>query len=311
VDGTWLKGPDVGEPRQGVRRPGGGSVRPDLDAVLAELDASAVLSAQSAARLRPLLERFGSFGESAGGVCRLGDVSPAVVERFVRARNAGSRSAPSPATMHLRRSGVRLLFRTARALGLCESDPTLDLVLPPRSGLRARPLTDDEVAVCRSAALHSLTATRLPAAWALGEATVRSGELAAVRVDELDLGHGRVWIAGSPRTEPRWGELSEWGSAQLGRRAEAVGDSPFVIYGGEGSAESRQASSCQAIHETLLRAGLSGEPDVRPISVAAWAGRDAFDRTGRIDDAARMLGVRSLDRAAAIIGWDWSADEGP
>ena len=30
-----------------------------------------------------------------------------------------------------------------------------------------------------------------------------------------------------------------------------------------------------------------------------------FDRTGRIEDAARFLGVRNLQTAAEIIGYDW------
>ncbi len=32
------------------------------------------------------------------------------------------------------------------------------------------------------------------------------------------------------------------------------------------------------------------------------------DDTGRIDLAAKALGVRSLDRAAGIVGWDWRND---
>jgi integrase len=295
----------VGEPRQRLRQPRVTSaLRAELDLALADLCRSSVLSEQSQRRVHPLLERFCSFAETSAGAGSLADVTPGVVDGFVRALTVRERSAPSAATMHARRSAVRLLFRTGRQLGLCAADPTLDVVLPPRSCLRARPLTDDEVAVCRSASLHSLDATRLPAAWALAEATVRSGELAAIRVCDVDLDGGRVWIAGSARTEPRWGELSDWGFRQVRRRVDAVGDAPFVIYRGEGTPESQQASSCQAIHETLRRAGLSGEPDLRPVSVAAWAGRAVFDRSQRIDDAARVLGIRSLDRAAATIGWD-------
>jgi integrase/recombinase XerC len=33
---------------------------------------------------------------------------------------------------------------------------------------------------------------------------------------------------------------------------------------------------------------------------------EAFESTGRIEDAARRLGLRSLDRAAAVVGFDWS-----
>ena len=60
-----------------------------------------------------------------------------------------------------------------------------------------------------------------------------------------------------------------------------------------------------AIADVLARAGLAAEPDVRPLSVVAWAGRQILDETGRIDDVARRLGMRSLDRAAQLIGFDW------
>ena len=45
---------------------------------------------------------------------------------------------------------------------------------------------------------------------------------------------------------------------------------------------------------------------LRPSSVAAWAGRRCFDETGDITKVAQLLGVRSLDQAARIIGWDWT-----
>ena len=43
------------------------------------------------------------------------------------------------------------------------------------------------------------------------------------------------------------------------------------------------------------------------MSVAAWAGSRVFRETGRIDAVAHALGMRNLDRAAALIGWDWQA----
>ena len=70
--------------------------------------------------------------------------------------------------------------------------------------------------------------------------------------------------------------------------------------------ESGQSSSSMAICDTLARAGLGDEPDVRPLSVTAWAGVKMFEQTGRIDTVARRLGMRSLDRAALLIGWDWT-----
>ena len=43
-------------------------------------------------------------------------------------------------------------------------------------------------------------------------------------------------------------------------------------------------------------------------SVAAWAGARSFREGAPINAVARMLGVRSLDRAARTIGWDWLKD---
>ena len=58
--------------------------------------------------------------------------------------------------------------------------------------------------------------------------------------------------------------------------------------------------------ERLMRAGIEREPDVRPGSVVAWAGRRIFEETGSIEEVARRLGIRSLDRAARLIGWGWA-----
>jgi integrase/recombinase XerC len=35
---------------------------------------------------------------------------------------------------------------------------------------------------------------------------------------------------------------------------------------------------------------------------------EAFEVTGRIEEAARRLGLRSLDRAAAIVDYGWRTD---
>ena len=220
----------------------------------------------------------------------------------------GRSGPPSTATQHLRRSAVRLLFRTARQLGLVESDPTLDLVLPPGRSLKARPLDDVEMAICHSYAQHTLTETRVPAAWALAEATARTSELPHLRVVDVDLEMGRVWVWGSPRCVPRWGRLSSWGLTQLQRRIESLGTGDperRLVFSGRRGPASAQSSSCTAIARVLTLAGLSVEPDVRPMSVTGWAGRQVLNATGRIEAVAAALGVRSLDRAAGLIGWDW------
>ena len=284
-----------------------------LGQVLEELRRSK-LTDQSTHRMAELLVRFTIFLDKGLRLDSVEQISVDHVGQFIRASistPAGPRR-PATATMHLRRSALRLYFQTLRQLGLGEGDPTIDLRLPPRSCLAVRPLTDDEIIVCRSFSLQTLTATRQPAAWALAEATARTSEIHHTLVSDLDFTNGRVWIHGSSKAEPRWGSLSEWGASQLARRVGSLNnvltDDPAVAYEGRGSGESGQVSSCIAIAETLTRAGIGKEPDVRPGSVVAWAGRKVFEETGSIEEVARQLGMRSLDRAARFIGCGW-ADE--
>jgi len=135
-----------------------------------------------------------------------------------------------------------------------------------------------------------------------------------VRPGDVDLESGTVRLDGSTKREPRSGQFSDWGRLQIERRlrylASGRSGASHIVYRGDGSPESRQASSCLAIKATLVRAGLGHEPDVRPASVPAWAGTAAFAAHGRIDLVARSLGLRSLDQAARAIAWDWATADG-
>jgi integrase len=97
----------------------------------------------------------------------------------------------------------------------------------------------------------------------LAEATARTSELSAIRIRDVDLDEARVWIVASTRTDPRWGELSDWGLETLARRCTVLDTSSdtALIYEGAGSSESRQASACTAISEgtvALRRRGTVG-----------------------------------------------------
>lgn len=282
-----------------------------LGLVIKELNRTK-LADQTTQKVTEIIVRFTIYVEKGHGIRSVCEIAEEHVEGFVFASFLGrsERRRPSPATMHLRRSALRLHFRILRQIGAFVGDPTLDLVLPPRSCMAVRPLTDDEIALCRGYSLHTLTETRQPAAWALAEATARTSEIPHVRLSDLDLSNGRVWLHGSNKTQERWGSLTEWARTQLERRLRRLKALPnedrLIVYEGSGSEQSRQASSCIAIAETLNRAGLVGEPDVRPGSVALWAGRKTFEETGDIDEVALRLGVQSLDRAADLIGWKWA-----
>ena len=258
----------------------------DRERLAEDLRVSARLSDQSERRLLKLMLRFLQFVERGCGVASLREVTPEHVRGFVLAPMSSHQAAvPSVATSHLRRSAVRLLFRVLRQAGVVDHDPTLDVLLPARSSLAARPLTDDEIALGRSFSVKTLSETRQPAAWALAEATTRTSELPAIRIRDVDLDSGRVWIAGSTKTDNRWGHLTDWGVETLARRIARMDTrlDATVVYEGDGTGESRQASACAAVAETLRRAGLAGEPDVRPVSDRGM-GRHASpprDRTDR------------------------------
>ncbi|MDQ4144015.1 MAG: hypothetical protein M3198_09785, partial [Actinomycetota bacterium] len=211
-------------------------------------------------------------------------------------------------TMHLRRSAVRLFFRLARELNLHDGDPTLDVKLPPRSSLGLRPLIDDEVALCRSCSFRSLSDTVHPAAWALAEIGARTSEIPCIELGDFDSPSGRIWLHGSNKAHPRWADLTPWGLEQIRRRAAVVEkqDLKTLAYRGTGATHSAQPAACAAVAATLRRAGLHSEADVRPGSVVAWAGLQVFNRTRCIGETARALGLRSLDGAARMIGWQWN-----
>jgi site-specific recombinase XerC len=277
--------------------------------VMRRLQHAGRLSQQSEPRVFGLIERFTTFVQRAYGVERLERVTPAHVEAFVQSSTVRDGAVPSVATMRLRRSTVRLFFRTARDLGFIAGDPTLDVVLPSRTNRAARPLSDEEVQRCRRAALHDLTSTRLSVPWALGEATARTAEIPRLTVSDLDLANGRVWIHGSHNTEARWAILTSWGLSQVVRRVSELGRDPDpavpLAKSGFGNAESHRAYSSQALRETITRAGLGDKAEVQPASLTAWAGVQVLTRTGRIDAVAGALGMRSLDAAARAIDWNW------
>jgi site-specific recombinase XerD len=280
-----------------------------LKPLLRQLRESSDLSLQSRAKFVDLLSRFETFLSVGQGVGSLEEVTRAHVALFLSAAPDGAATTePAAATMHLRRSAIRLLFRLGRDSGLEIGDPTLDVRLPTRSRRRVRPLTDTEIEVCRGASLSTLLETRLPAVWALAEATARTSELPSILALDIDLHSGVVRISGSSRTRPRRGFLTNWGIQQLARRLDIVASSgtedTAIVYEGDRGGASGQASASAAIAWILRRAGLTADVAVRPASVAAWAGRRLFDQGVALEEVARRLGFRSLDRTANFIGLD-------
>ncbi|CAM5462523.1 Core-binding (CB) domain-containing protein OS=Streptomyces aurantiogriseus OX=66870 GN=GCM10010251_21790 PE=4 SV=1 [Streptomyces aurantiogriseus] len=272
-----------------------------------------------------LLKRCERYMQLRGAVV-LGDVTADLAEDFVTARGRsrhGRVTDSAAATMRLRRSVVRTAYRTLRELGLSDADPARDIVLPARAIGGVRPLAEDEVIDLRHRASFVTRPSRHGAAAALALAGGHSGEIGHIRVRDLDVNHRRVRMHGSTKVDARWCPLDDWGLNVLTSRAEFVSarqlrkesapNARLAVSDRHGSDAYLQARACVALGDLLRRIGLGDEEDVKPSSITAWAAVAEFERTGRIEDAARRLGLRSLDRAAAVVGYTWrtsSAEDG-
>lgn len=284
----------------------GGSLPPRVvaDRVVSHLTELGVMAPISLIRVTDLIRGFANY-LVASGVESSGDIAEAHASAFVRSLTR-SKTEPSLATMHLRRTALRILFREAKALGVLSVDPTTNIPLPPRAYRHLRCMTDGEIERCRSFAERMKGETRYAVAWALAEGTARVAELGAIRAKDLDLKEGQVWIGGSSNTDARWSTLTDWGVNQL-QRVEISKSKPppgrSLLMPGTTS----RASVHELVASTLRRAGLADAPGVRPNSITAWRGAAELANGASIEAVAALLGMRSLDRAATFIGFDWRA----
>lgn len=244
------------------------------------------------------------------GVASFAAATPVDCAEFITAPGRQGRR-PAVATQHFRRATLRALYRQLRLLGLAGGDPTLDLAVARRPPSTARPLTDDEIRLCRA---HTTTVTdvhggRRAAAWALAEVGATTGEIPQVTVDDLDhpTKPGHVRLPGGRGIASRRVPLTAWGATALSRHLARWPHQPgdrltYRGSGGKTGSNSPLARSCQQVVAVIAAAGLGDEPGVRPASVRHWAGRHAYDQGATLADVAHLLGLPSLDTTARRIG---------
>ena len=261
------------------------------------VDAWAVAhSSLTTARVGDLMRRFARRLVAQGRGSLL-DATPEDCAAFVWAPTRRGQP-PSLHTVHLRRTALRGLYATLGTLEPTTSDPTVLLSLPSRTINAARPLSDAEVALARTAALgRGPESRRACAALALAEATATTGEIARVCWRDLDIAHGRVALPGATPVRARVAPLSDWGAATLARQGRDLSPAPgawVVPRRGEYRDDHvAQAAMANLLSRVLAAAGLR-EARVRPTSIRLWAGRRALE-SGGIEAAARALGIASLD----------------
>ena len=303
-------------PPMGPRRPAPAlpcDLDGELKVVLAAWDSQQLHAEQTLTRMCETVARF-SRRLKATGVASFCQVTAEDAAGFVLAHLPDG-TAPQVPTQHWRRTSVRVLFGTLRNLGYPVADPTVDLKLPPRGLPAVRPLSGDEVTLCRAIALATAGPTSVrAAAWALGEATATSSEIARARICDLDdPTHPTVVVlSGTARVHARRATLTAWGAGILACRVTkltglGLGEQERLVYRGEHppGGPQAQASVCNAVRDTMHAAGLGGEKDLRPESLRNWVGRAAYDTGLPIEQVAQLLGNRSLDTTAGDIALVW------
>lgn len=106
----------------------------------------------------------------------MAEINDEFVVDFVNARNRDG-SAPSIATKHLRRWAVHFFYQLLRQAGVHALDPAGDLELPPRASSTTRPLTEEEVVLCRSIVEYPADATLKASVWCLAESSATTSEI--------------------------------------------------------------------------------------------------------------------------------------
>jgi len=268
-----------------------------------------VLKAVSAAKYAGHIARFCRHLEHVEGVVDVRVVGRSEALNFVHspaARKDGAlvASKPSGATKRNRRAALDHFFEALIPLGVTERHPLTGATFPREPGVSPLPLADAQV---RKGRLHSeafFGDLRGPAAWAFAEGSATTSELPLIVRADVDLERGRFWCPGGPRASARWCLLTDWGvekvDALLGSLPAGF-DGP-LLYSGSAGSVSAQAVACDLIHETLKRAGLGGDPRIRPSSLRGWCGAGIYAVTGDLTVVAHRLGLADLDACATLIG---------
>lgn len=277
-------------------------------AIISHLAQEGALAKGTLSRMLPIIDHLGRFLESGCGIQDMDQVRPHHAQAFLDARHTNGQQATYSATRQ-RRTALRRAFKTGRSLGMVKGDPSLDVVLAGPGSLATRPVTADEVERCRSFAEGTMGNARRPIALALAEAMARTSEMGLVLVEHVDVAQRRVWLSGSPRTDPRWGYLTGWGVEQVARRLERGLEPESSLIAWRTPPKNLRAASTQAVVETFRAASIS-DPRVRPASVVKWAGRQLLDEHISIDRVTLRLGMGSLDEAAGFLGYDWHGGAG-
>lgn len=232
-------------------------------------------------------------------------IDAALVADFIEspAKSHGRVTRPKPKTKSFRRSVVKAVIEELAHLGVV-LDPTI-IGDPIRCGEadRTRPMTEAELDAVRSYCNGLQRLSRVPVIVSLCEAGGRMPEIAAVRVEDLDLGAGTVTFT-FPRV--RTTALTPWGVETISYALERSGRTDGELFPGGISDPDRIGHILTVQTQKMLRAcRVRAGSGVSSRSIALGVAAQINDERGFLA-AAKHLGMESqLNAVAAALGIDW------
>ena len=252
---------------------------------------------------------------AASGAERWADVTAEMTQGWcsAAAKRRGRWAAPAASTVRNRQWALTVVCDALEAAG-AEVDPALRPGREQRPGTprRSRPLTGPELDLVRAYADRGLVGSRRSAMVALAEAGASPAEIASVRACDVDL------AAETVRLNPdraRVNPLTGWGAEAIRRVLVVNGIDPAddarLCVTGTAGADRAAQSVATRLCDVIRDAGLAEADAVTAGSIRLTAAAEVLARAG-IEAAARFLGARSLDAAAAALGhgWDHTGDNG-
>lgn len=245
---------------------------------------------------------------AASGAQRWADVTAEMTRGWcsAAARRRHRWAAPAPSTVRNRQWALTVVCDALDAAG-AEVDAALrpGREARPPARRRSRPLTPAERKLVRAYADRGLVGSRRSAMVALAEAGASPAEIASARASDVDLEAGTVRL--NPE-RPRVNPLTGWGAEAIGRVLVVNGIDPAedtrLCVTGTAGADRAAQSVATRLCDVIRDAGLAEADAVTAGSIRLTAAAEVLARAG-IEAAARFLGARSLDAAAAALGHDW------
>ena len=249
---------------------------------------------------------------AAAGAERWADVTAEMTEGWcsAAARRRGRWTAPAPSTVRNRQWALTIVCDALEAAG-AEVDAALrpGREARPPAPRRSRPLTSAERNLVRAYADRGIIGSRRSAMVALAEAGASPAEIAAARACDIDLEAGTVRLnPGRARVNP----LTGWGAEAIRRVLVVNGidpaeDTRLCVTDRVGLRQGAQSVATR-LCDVIRDAGLAEAEGVTAGSIRLTTAAEVLARSG-IEAAARFLGARSLDAAAAALGHDWDHND--